>query len=88
MKNKNEIAIIINLVFVRNDPMNLIAVGAPKDEYEIEAKMVADILTKNNSMICNPKIIHDVLLEEFDEEFNYEECSRISEEINCALSRC
>lgn len=87
MNNKNEIAVIINSVLVKSDPMKLISMGAPKNEYEIEAKMIADILIKNDSMICSPKIIHDVLLEQFDEEFTYDDCSNISKEITRALSQ-
>ena len=86
MKTKDEIVLIVNAILEKNDPMGLIALGCPKNEYIPEARLIADDLIKNSSNVCEPKIIHDVLLKMFDEEFSLKECEIISEEINRALS--
>ena len=78
MKTKDEIVLIVNEILNKNDPMGLIDLGCPKDEYIPEARLIADNLIKNNLIVCEPKIIHDVLSEMFDEEFSREECENIS----------
>ena len=85
MKTEDDIILIINRIIEKNDPMGLIALGCPKNEYHPEAKKIADILIKDNTMVCSSKIVHDVLLEMFDKEFTLEECTNIAKEITKAL---
>lgn len=86
MKTEDEIILIVNRIIEKNDPMGLMALGCPKNEYMPEAKLIAKILIKKNLTMCEPKIIHDVLLKMFDQELALEECKYISDEINKALS--
>lgn len=86
MKTEDEIILIVNRIIEKNDPMCLMALGCPKNEYMPEAKLIAKILIKKNLTMCEPKIIHDVLLKMFDQELALEECKYISDEINKALS--
>lgn len=85
MKKREEILEIIQSVLSKADYMNLIATGSPKNEYNIEAEMIADLLIKSNPMICTSKMLHDVFTEEFEDVFTIEEFDCISEEINKKL---
>ena len=86
MKTKEEITLIVNGILEKADPMGLIALGCPKNEYKIEAEKIADILIKSKALLCSSSIVYDVLLEMFNKEFTFEECKDISEKINQALS--
>ena len=86
MKTKEEIVLTVNRILEKTDPMGLMALGCPKNEYIPEAKLIADNLIKNDLIVCEPKIVHDVLLKMFDEEFSPEECKNISDEITKELS--
>ena len=86
MKTKEEIVLTVNRILEKTDPMGLMTLGCPKNEYIPEAKLIADNLIKNDLIACEPKIVHDVLLKMFDEEFSPEVCKNISDEITKGLS--
>ena len=86
MKTQQELISIVNAILSESDPMTLIAMGAPKDEYLPEAKMIAKSIMDDSAMNCSPRVIFDVFLKMFEEELTKEECSIMSKQINKALA--
>ena len=87
MQKREEVLPIIKSVLAKADHINLIALGAPKNEYDIEAEIITDILMKTKPMICTSKMVHDVFVEQFEDDYTVEEFDYISLEINKKLSQ-
>lgn len=51
----------IELILVKHDPVKLIKMGAPQDEYDSEAKMIWERTTRHFSQ----EKIHDIVYEVF-----------------------
>jgi hypothetical protein len=68
MKNKID---IIKQVLIEDDPMGLIKMGAPLDEYDHEAESVANAITHNST----PRFIQNVLWNVFYNAFCHSLCT-------------
>lgn len=84
-KNKME---IIKQILNENDPMGLISVGCPDDEYTQEANLIEasmrDVGDLNDTDLSD--IIANVFLKQFDEILDKTVCKKIAREINKKLS--
>ena len=65
--NKKEILEIITKEIENWDPIKLIEMGAPKNEYEIEIKMIVSKMMNNFKINEMTDIIYEVFIEMFDE---------------------
>ena len=63
----NKINEIVKEVIVNNDPISLIKMGAPNDEYNLEIGEIAYRLSTNGTKNIK-KTVEDVFLEKFDSE--------------------
>lgn len=73
----------LSLIINRWDPANLMT-HAPDDEYELEIKMIKEILKKTENEHELAKGIQEVFLETVGETFfkkSFEQCFEISKEI-------
>ncbi len=86
MKTRKELIHAVNKAISDVDPIALIALGAPKDEYIPEAEMIVDLLMKDDTILCSPEIVFDVFLKMFEEEITKKECKTISDKINNILN--
>ncbi len=82
IKSRKDIFNVTNKVLIDTDYACLIAIGAPKDEYECETLMIADLIIENEMIICTSEMVCDVFKEMFEEDFVIEEFDYISTEIN------
>jgi hypothetical protein len=57
----------IEQILVRHDPIGLIKMGAPQDEYDSEAQMICERTTKHFSREKIHQIIHEVFVHQFDD---------------------
>ena len=85
MKKREDIIAVVKSVLDKDDRMGLLALGAPKDEYDGIAQTIADFIMKTNDKVCTPEILYNVFVEEFEEDFTKEEFDDISKEINNKL---
>ena len=85
MKKREDIIAVVKSVLDKDDLMGLLALCAPKDEYEGIAQAIADLIIKTNNMICTSEILFSVFTEEFEEDFTKEEFDDISREISNKL---
>lgn len=85
MKKREDIIAVVKSVLDKDDRMGLLALGAPKDEYEGIAQVIVDLIMKTSNMICTSEILFNVFTEEFEEDFTKEEFDDISREINNRL---
>ena len=88
MKTKKQLLKIINSVLNEIDPIGLIALGAPNDEYSVEAEMLASKLLNDGTTICNPNDVHTTFLKMFDDDLSKNECKEIADKITKNLSDC
>lgn len=77
---------IIKEVLDINDPMGLLALGCPTDEYSDEARLIEEKLDAAASERALNKIISDVFYSQFDEMPKKRLCRKISAEIISKLS--
>lgn len=54
--NKKYTRIVVNNVLIQGDPEDLIAIGAPRDEYEPETRVIVDYIIKNKDIITTEKL--------------------------------
>ena len=67
--NKTKISSVIKQQLARLDIYSLLKINCPKDEFDVEAKMIVDRLEKGLRFTQIAKIISDVFCEMFDETF-------------------
>jgi hypothetical protein len=60
----------IEAILVRHDPVKLIAIGAPKDEYSSEAHMIWERTSRHFAL----EKIHDIVYEVFVHQFTGGSC--------------
>lgn len=67
----------------KNDPMGLLAMGAPSDEYVGEADIIERKIRKDGKHTCFylKKLIAEVFLEQFDEPLDSKLCGKIANDI-------
>lgn len=63
-------------IFINHDPMDLIIVGAPNDEYDPEIEKLLPHLTNDNNLIINELKL--IIKNIFDEMF-YQDCVTYSD---------
>ena len=56
----------IEQILVKHDPVKLIKMGAPTDEYDSEAQMIWERTTRHFSQDKIHEIIYEIFLEQFD----------------------
>ena len=69
---------IIKKIIDQEDPMGLLKMGAPNDEYFEEAKIVANKLKESPSFLLRGKFVRKVFLQQFDEKISLKVCNRIA----------
>ena len=67
--NKSKIYSVIRQQLDKLDVCSLLKINCPKDEFDIEAKMIFDRLKKGLRFTQIAKIIRDVFCEMFNEAF-------------------
>jgi len=50
------------------DLMGFIKIGAPKDEYDFEAKVIASVITHQSSIVFIQKALHNIFINSFSYE--------------------
>lgn len=76
---------IIESVLNKEDPMGLIQIGAPKNEYLPEAKIILDAIDKKKSAVFFWKEIQKIFLKQFETTIDKDVCKAISKKIFTAL---
>ena len=76
---------IIESVLDKEDPMGLIQIGAPKNEYLPEAKIILDAIDKKKSAVFFWKEIQKIFLKQFETTIDKDVCKAISKKIFTAL---
>lgn len=76
---------IIKKIIDQEDPMGLLKMGAPDDEYFEEAKIVANKLKESPSFLLRGKFVRKVFLQQFDEKISLKVCNRIAVKIGFYL---
>lgn len=77
--NKDKILTIVENEIVNWDPVALIKMGAPKNEYDIEINMITRNIKSNYSIVEISKVIYEVLIEMFEKD-SFEDICRLKEE--------
>lgn len=78
---------IIKSVIDKNDPMNLLSMGFPYDEYSQEVSLIeAALRNKEISQTSLTNIISEIFFKQFDERLNGSVCKKIAKEIEELLS--
>lgn len=81
----NEKVDIINRAINEVDPMGLIAINCPKDEYMQEAILIAEEVKIKKNNFVKGKLIQNVLKKQFDEVISLRVCNNIARQINTYL---
>lgn len=55
----------IEAILARHDPVKLIAIGAPLDEYSSESKLIADIVDGSYTIPAIQQIVYEVFSQQF-----------------------
>ena len=76
---------IIESVLNKEDPMSLIQIGAPKNEYLPEAKIILDAIDKKKSAVFFWKEIQKIFIKQFETTIDKDVCKAISKKIFTAL---
>ena len=76
---------IIESVLNKEDPMGLIQIGAPKNEYLPEAKIILDAIDKKKSAVFFWKEIQKIFIKQFETTIDKDVCKAISKKIFTAL---
>lgn len=71
----------IKSVIDKTDPIGLLALHCPKDEYDIEAEMIFTRIRENMTAGEISDIIHAVFLETFNESIGTKPCNSMAQEI-------
>lgn len=69
------------------DPLGLMALGCPDDEYDAEAEMLAAKIDDPFDVGHVAGLVKGILEETFGEPFGDEECRRIAEELGRILAK-
>lgn len=83
---------IVKQVIDEWDPIGLLSIHSPKDEYDIETEKIVEQINilKPNDVADLSKIISGVFIEMFDEELfdkSYNECEIISNKILTIINK-
>ena len=73
----------IKSIIDKYDPIGLLKMGCPEDEYIQESIIIEKRLV--NGLYCKHKIIKEVFLEQFDEKINDNICKKIAYDIACFI---
>lgn len=76
---------IVKSVLDKYDPMGLLAMGAPNDEYSQEASIIERIINETKHSVSIRKIVESTFLTQFDQLPNRRICSKIAYDIHCKL---
>ncbi len=68
---------VIKKIIDQEDPIGLLKLGAPDDEYFQEAKIIANKLKEKNFLVRG-KFVRKVFLQQFDEKISLKACNRIA----------
>lgn len=84
--NRSNILKIVNKEISNWDPINLLKMGAPKDEYDIEVKMITFKIQNDTNIDIIANIIYDVLIEMFGED-TFNDTNSFKSECNSVAKR-
>lgn len=68
------------------DPMGLLILGCPKDEYLQEARLIANNITIKKANSINVKMIQDIFKSQFNESISLRVCKDIARRMNTYLN--
>ncbi len=73
---------IIKRIIDRYDIMNLLSIGAPSDEYDIESKMIAEQITSDMSVQEIATIVKNTFDSQFSENIDILLCMDVAKDVN------
>lgn len=81
--SREEMLKVINNVLIKHDPIGLISMGSPLDEYISEARLIESEISKKKNYFGLAKIIKDVFGNQFDEKMPISLCKQIALDLPC-----
>lgn len=77
---------IIKKVIDEIDPIGLLKMHCPNDEYISEAKLIASSLKNKKTCFVNAKLVQDVFNKQFDKVVSLKICNDIAKKINASFN--
>ncbi len=71
----------IKQIIDRYDIMNLLSIGAPSDEYDIESKMIAEQIASDMAVQEIANIVKNIFDSQFSENIDISLCMDVAKEI-------
>lgn len=76
---------MVKSVLDKYDPMGLLGMGAPNDEYAEEASLIESAINQPKKFLSIKKIVESVFFSQFGEYPNRAICAKIAYEIRCEI---
>lgn len=83
----NQVIEIVKSVIDKYDPIELLIIGAPKDEYLAEAKLISERIYKLRSTFKIRTIIKEVFIQQFDVELKQTLIFQMSNDIQMVFDK-